>query len=194
VIERVATTEHPHRPCLAAVSPPRPGSLDSLAEASVSSWSLDRLSDPGNARHDVALGGGGRRRRWSCSRSGSVDLFNTQGRAVVARARCSTSPVVSDVSLDRRRRASGGRRVARHVVAPRCPVHVDADWSRNPSRWWWATKPTACPTMRRSIRVDHACEHHGRAESLNVAMATTVLVFEVARQRSAGTGTQPVGG
>jgi len=26
--------------------------------------------------------------------------------------------------------------------------------------------------------------HRGRSESLNVAMATTVLVFEVARQRS----------
>jgi TrmH family RNA methyltransferase len=57
--------------------------------------------------------------------------------------------------------------------------------STAPARWCSAAKPTGCPPtsyLDGLVSIPHA----GRAESLNVAMAATVLCFEVARRRRHG--------
>lgn len=185
VMEKVASTDTPQA-VLAAVRR-RTSSLDSLAGATFVVVG-DHLSDPGNAgtllRSAEAAGADA-----VVLTSGSVDLFNTKVVRSSAGALFHV-PVVTDVSLADVV-ALGGRRVlgtSSHHGAPHTSVDL--------------TEPVALVVGNEAhglpddAPVDEwiTVPHHGRAESLNVAMAATVLVFEVARQRSAGTGTQPVGG
>ena len=91
--------------------------------------------------------------------------------------RCSTSRssprTLADVA------AAGLRRVgtSSHHGVP----HTAADWSGRIALVV-GSEPHGLPAdtpVDEWVRI----EHHGRAESLNVAMATTVLVFEAARAR-----------
>ena len=138
-------------------------------------------------RHDAALGRGGRRRRRGAHRRLGRRV-QPEGGARLAPVRCSTVPVVVDVVARRRAaRAAPGcrdRSAPRRTRRPTASVrsYTDVDLTRPVARSSSATRRTGCPPTRRStqwITIPHA----GRAESLNVAMAATVLVFEVARQR-----------
>ena len=116
-------------------------------------------------RHDPALGRGRRRRRRR-AHAGHGRRVQPEGRAGVGRGA---------VPRARRRRrrsttcARAGLRLDRHVVAPRrrrTPTPTGpAGWRSSP-----AARPTACADdapVDEWVRI----EHHGRAESLNVAMA-----------------------
>ena len=87
-------------------------------------------------------------------------------------------PVVA-ATLDRRaRRRACGSSARRRTGAPRTPTPTGpAGWPSSP-----AARPTASPPttpIDEWVRI----EHRGRAESLNVAMAATVICFEAARAR-----------
>ena len=76
---------------------------------------------------------------------------------------------------DARRRAGGRPAAARHVVAPGT-AHTDVDWSRALSPSWPAARRTVSPPdapVDEWVRI----EHHGRAESINVAMAVDGAVL-----------------
>ena len=66
-------------------------------------------------------------------------------------------------------------------------AHTDADWSGRIA----IVVGNEAAGLDRGAHVDEwvRIEHRGRAESLNVAMATTVLCFEALRQRRAGGST-----
>jgi TrmH family RNA methyltransferase len=185
VLERVASTESP-QPNLALVSR-RTASLARLEPAATSRtdpWTvfLDAVSDPGNLgtilRSAEAMGAAG-----VVLGSGSVDAFNPK----VVRASAGAVfhvPVVEGVTLGEVRglgyrvlatssheqpgsvslseAALGG---AVCVVLGSEAHGVDATNAASVDGW---------------IRIDHA----GRAESLNVAMAATIISYEMARVRA----------
>lgn len=168
VIERVASTESP-QPNLAVVS----HRAMAVPEAASFVVVADRLADPGNAgtiiRSAEAAGADA-----VVLTPGSVDPFNPK----VVRASAGSLfrvPVVSadlaDVTSLTRIGTSSHRGADYTTVDLTRPLAIvvgneahglDADASIDE----WVTIP-----------------HAGAAESLNVAMAATVLVFEVARQR-----------
>ena len=174
VIERAASTESP-QPVLALVQMQRPARpvLDEATFVVVA----DALADPGNAgtilRSAEASGADA-----VVLTTGSVDVFNPK----VVRASAGAVfhvPVFTDLSLaelrrpDRRLLATsshqGRAHTATDLVSP-VAVVVGNEAHGVPDDApvdGWITIP-----------------HRGRGESLNVAMATTVLCFEVARQRS----------
>jgi TrmH family RNA methyltransferase len=76
-------------------------------------------------------------------------------------------------------RDAGGRRVINYTDADltgRVALVMGNEAAGLPDEWTDDVGP-----IRRWVTIPH----HGRSESLNVAMATTVLVFEAARQRNA---------
>jgi TrmH family RNA methyltransferase len=174
VLERVASTEHP-QPNLAVVRMP------------ATDWDLallrfvvvaDQLGDPGNLgtilRSCEAAGA-----QAVVLTPGSVDPFNP--KVVRASAGSLFHVPVVECALDDVR-AAGLTLVG--SSSHQGETHTDADWSGsiaivvgNEARGL----PDDAP-VDRWVRI----EHHGRAESLNVAMATTLLVFEAARRRSSG--------
>jgi TrmH family RNA methyltransferase len=186
VLERVASTETPQDP-IAIVHMRSDGAPADLLAAADFVVVLDRVNDPGNLgtalRSAEAAGAD-----LVVLTSGSVDPFNPK----VVRASAGAIfhiPVVSatidDVAasglttIGTTSHDSPGRTVNAHtatdltgriaIVMGNEAVGLPDDWTDEvgPIRWW-----TTIP-------------HAGRSESLNVAMATTVLVFEAARQRSA---------
>ena len=177
VIERVASTQAP-QPVLAVVTR-RSAGLGSLA-ASDFVVVGDRIADPGNAgtmlRSAEAAGAGA-----VVFTSGSVDVFNPKTVRASAGALFTVPTVVVDVDLADALAACPGRTwgASSHVGIP----YLSADF--------------VAPTVLVVGNEAHGLEpdapvdgwvtipHAGRAESLNVAMAATLLVFEVARQRSA---------
>lgn len=174
VLERVASTEHP-QPNLAVVRMPVTDcDLAHLGFVVVA----DQLGDPGNLgtilRSCEAAGA-----EAVVLTPGSVDPFNPK----VVRASAGSLfhvPVVECALADVR--AAGFTLVG--SSSHQGEVHTDADWSGsiaivvgNEARGL----PDDAP-VDRWVRI----EHRGRAESLNVAMATTLLVFEAARRRSSG--------
>ena len=171
VLERIASTERP-RPNLAIVRvPSRSVSLDSLAFVLVA----DQLNDPGNLgtmlRSSEAAGV-----EAVVLTPGSVDPFNPK----VVRASAGAVfhvPVIS-ATLDELR-AAGIRLVgtSSHLGGP----HIEGDWSGRLA----IVLGNEAHGLPDDAAVDEwiRIEHHGRAESLNVAMAGTVLVFEAARHR-----------
>jgi TrmH family RNA methyltransferase len=140
----------------------------------------DRIADPGNAgtmlRSAEAAGAGA-----VVFTSGSVDVFNPKTVRASAGALFTVPTVVVDVDLADALAACPGRTwgASSHVGIP----YLSADF--------------VAPTVLVVGNEAHGLEpdapvdgwvtipHAGRAESLNVAMAATLLVFEVARQRSA---------
>jgi TrmH family RNA methyltransferase len=174
VLERVATTERP-QPNLAIVAMPEPASLD------LASFVLlgDRLGDPGNLgtilRSAEAAGADA-----VVLTAGSVDPFNPK----VVRASAGALfhvPVVE--ATPTQVRAAGFRLIG--TSSHRGTPHTAADWSGrlalvvgNEAHGLADDTP-----VHEWVRI----EHRGRAESLNVAMAATVLLFEAARHRGGTT-------
>jgi TrmH family RNA methyltransferase len=173
VLERVASTESP-QPNIAVVRiPERGATLDAANFVLVA----DALNDPGNlgtilrsseaAGVDVVV-----------LTPGSVDTFNPKVVRASAGALFHVPVVVA--SLDEVREA--GLRVV-GTSSHRGDRHTAADWS---GRVAIALGSEAHGlTDEASVDTWVRIEHRGRAESLNVAMAATLLVFAASEHRSA---------
>jgi TrmH family RNA methyltransferase len=188
VMERVATTEAP-QPVLGVVRR-KVATLDALDHATFVLLG-DRIADPGNAgtmlRSAEAAGVDA-----VILTPGSVDVFNPKVVRSSAGALFEV-PVVVDASIDDvvhaltsraapfRSFGSTSHAAGVHVSSVRAYTEVDL------------TGPTLIVVgneaagLAPDVPVDQwiTVPHAGRAESLNVAMAATVLLFEVARQRQA---------
>lgn len=184
VFERVATTEAPQPP-LALVEMPKRDAAAMLAQAELVIV-LDRIADPGNLgtilRSAEAAGAD-----LVVLTPGSVDAYNPKAVRSSAGALFNVGVVAAalDVVAASGLRLVGttshespGRTVAAHHDADltgRVAIVLGNEAAGLPAEWsddvgpvgTWVTIP-----------------HRGRAESLNVAMAATVLLFEAARQRS----------
>ena len=177
-MERVVSMET--APPLVATVRIRTASLASLASATLVLVG-DRIGDPGNAgtmlRSAEAAGADA-----VVFTSGSVDVFNPK----VVRASAGALfmvPVVVDVALSDALTTVGRRPIGTtsHRGANGAVSYLDAD----------LTQPVAIVVGNEAHGLaDDApvaswltIPHAGRAESLNVAMAATVVLFEAARQR-----------
>ncbi len=171
VIERAASTERP-QPNIAIIRmPDTTSSLDGAEFVLVA----DQLNDPGNLgtilRSSEAAGVDA-----VVLTPGSVDPFNP--KVVRASAGALFHVPVIDATIDDVR--AGGLRLV-GTSSHRGERHVDTDWSGrvavvvgNEAHGLADDAP-----MDGWVRI----VHRGRAESLNVAMAATILAFEAARQR-----------
>ena len=186
VFERVGSTRTPQPP-LTVVEMPERDPAEALGTASLVVV-LDRVSDPGNVgtilRSAEAAGADA-----VVLTPGSVDVFNPK----VVRASAGAIfhvPVVTahldavrDAGLDLFGTSSHdapGRTVTEHTstdLTGRVALVMGNEAAGLPDEWDDDHGP-----IRRWVTIPHA----GRSESLNVAMATTVLVFEAARQRAGG--------
>ena len=171
VAERISRHAR-RRPGLFAVVRIRPPAGDVLGRRR-----LRRRRRPGRRsrqpRHDPALGRGGRRRRRR-RHAGHRRPAQPEGRAGVGRRAVP--------------RPGRGRRAGRRRAPPGCAssarrrtsgaAHTDADWTGRLA----IVAGSEAHGLADDAPVDEwvRIEHHGRAESLNVAMATTVLCFEAA--------------
>lgn len=171
VLERVASTERP-QPNLAVVRiPERVASLDGVSFVVVA----DQLNDPGNLgtilRSSEAAGV-----EAVVLTPGSVDPFNP--KVVRASAGALFHVPVVTATLDDVR-AAGLRLIG--TSSHQGDRHGDADWSGRVA----IVLGNEAHGLPDDAPVDHwvRIEHLGRAESLNVAMAATILCFEAARQR-----------
>lgn len=175
VMERVASTETP-QPLLATVRLRR-SSLDDLVGATFVLVG-DRISDPGNAgtmlRSAEAAGADA-----VVFTKGSVDVFNPKVVRASAGALFAV-PAVTDVDLDSVLLLPGVRSfgTTSHDGTP----FTAADFTTSTA----LVVGNEAHGLDPSAGVDEwvTIPHRGRAESLNVAMAATLLVFEVARQRT----------
>lgn len=173
VIERVASTEHP-QPLLAVVRW-RPAPVETLATASFVVVA-DRLADPGNAgtilRSAEAAGADA-----VVLTPGSVDPTNPK----VVRASAGALfhvPVIVGAELASLRTA--GLTVI-GTSSHQGQAHTDTDFRRRTA----LVLGSEAHGLADDAPVDEwvTIPHAGRSESLNVAMAATVLCFELARQR-----------
>jgi RNA methyltransferase, TrmH family len=184
VFERVGSTKNPQAP-LTVCEMPSASSADVLRDASFVVV-LDQLNDPGNLgtilRSAEAAGADA-----VVLTPGSVDVYNPK----VVRASASaifhvpvvtaTLEQVADAGLTlagTTSHAFPGRSVVAHTAADltgRTAIVMGNEAAGLPDEWNDEVGP---------IGLWLTIPHRGRTESLNVAMATTVLVFEVARQRS----------
>ena len=182
VLDRIASTDSP-QPNLAVVSR-RTASLARLELAAASaSWVmfLDAVSDPGNLgtilRSAEAMGAAG-----VVLGSGTVDPFNPK----VVRASAGALfhvPVVEGATLAEVK-ALGYRVLAtssHEQVSSRRLAEADLDGAVCVVLGSEAhgVSPELTANVDGWIRIDHA----GRAESLNVAMAATIVSYELARAR-----------
>ncbi len=171
VIDRVASTESP-QPILAVVRIPAP-TLDLSTAGFV--LVADRIADPGNLgtilRSAEAAGVDG-----VGLTAGSVDPFNP--KVVRASAGALFRVPVLDTTVAAVR-AAGMRTIG--TSSHRGTAHTEADLTGR-SALVVGNEAHGIPD---DAGVDEwvTIRHHGRAESLNVAMAATVLCFEAARQR-----------
>lgn len=186
VFERVGSTKTPQPPL--TVVEMRPPAI-SLADASFVVV-LDRVSDPGNLgtilRSAEAAGADA-----VVLTPGSVDVYNPK----VVRASAGAIfhvPVLTAtfddvlgaglVLVGTSSHLAPGRTVTRYTdadLAGRVAIVMGNEAAGLPDEWNDERGP-----IRQWLTIPHA----GRSESLNVAMATTVLVFEAARQRAGGAG------
>jgi TrmH family RNA methyltransferase len=185
VAERISATET--TPGLFAVVRARLASAAVLGGAGLVVVA-DRLADPGNLgtvlRSAEAAGVDA-----VVLTAGTVDPLNPK----VVRASAGSLfhvPVVAPASLDDVR-AAGLRLLG--TSSHRGTPHTDADW-RGRVAIVLGGEAHGLPddaAVDGWVRI----EHHGRAESLNVAMAATVLCLEAARQRHPSTEGHPsIGG
>jgi TrmH family RNA methyltransferase len=175
VMERIASTESP-QPVLAVVRMRRP-TVESLAGASLVVV-CDRVSDPGNLgtilRSAEAAGASG-----VVLLAGSVDPFNPK----VVRASAGALfhvPVVADVALHELQTLG--------LPLVGTSSHQGAAYTETDLASPFAlVMGSEAHGVDEQIPIDRwiSIPHAGRAESLNVAMAATVVVFEAARQRAA---------
>ena len=173
VLERVASTEHP-QPNMAVVRVPR--AVVRLAEATFV-LVADALNDPGNLgtilRSAEAAGVDA-----VVLTPGSVDPFNPK----VVRASAGALFHVPVVSATLGEVSEAGLRVV-GTSSHRGARHTDANWSGRVA----IALGSEAHGLAEDARVDDwvRIEHRGRAESLNVAMAATLLVFAAAERRGA---------
>jgi TrmH family RNA methyltransferase len=178
VLERVATTERP-QPNVAIVRS-RNHAADVLGPDRSCDLVVvaDRLADPGNLgtilRSAEAAGVDA-----VVLTPGSVDPFNP--KVVRASAGALFHVPVVEATFDDVRSAG---LVLVGTSSHRGARHVDAEWAGRVAIVLGneAHGLVDDADVDRWVRI----EHQGRAESLNVAMAATVLVFEAARQRAEG--------
>jgi RNA methyltransferase, TrmH family len=172
-MERVASTQTP-QPVLAVVRM-QTTSIGELAGASLVVV-CDRVSDPGNMgtilRSAEAAGVDG-----IVLLTGSVDPFNPK----VVRASAGSLfhvPLVEDVAMHELQ-ALGLPLVG--TSSHRGASYTESDLARP----FALVMGSEAHGVDEQIPIDEwiSIPHAGRAESLNVAMATTVVVFEAARQR-----------
>lgn len=185
VLERVASTEAPQNP-VAIVRMRDHGPVQPLLLAASFVVVLDAIADPGNLgtilRSAEASGAD-----LVVLTPGSVDPYNP--KVVRASAGALFHVPVVDATLDDVL-ASGLTTIGTtsHDAAGRTVVgHTEVDFTGRvalvmgneaaglPDDWSDSSGP-----IRRWVTIPHV----GRTESLNVAMAATVLVFEAARQRA----------
>lgn len=185
VLERVASAETPQAP-LALVEMPRDrADVASIIAAASFVVAVDRLNDPGNLgtviRSAEAAGAD-----LVVLTPGSVDPYNPK----VIRSSAGAIFHVPVVTAPLDDLVAGGLRLvgtSSHRAEGRTVVeYTELDWSGRlavvlgneaaglPDEWSDDVGP-----VREWITIPHA----GRAESLNVAMAATVIAFEAARQR-----------
>jgi TrmH family RNA methyltransferase len=173
VIERVASTDSP-QPVLAVVRQ----RTSHLPAAATFVMVADRIADPGNAgtiiRSAEAAGADA-----VVFTSGSVDPFNS--KVVRATAGSLFRVPVVHAELDDLR-VAGLAILA--TSSHRGVAHTDADLTGRVA----LVVGNEAHGVADDAPVDGwiTIPHAGAAESLNVAMAATVLAFEVARQRRAG--------
>ncbi|MGB0112160.1 MAG: RNA methyltransferase [Ilumatobacteraceae bacterium] len=188
VLGRVASTETPQSPIALVRIPESPPVADALATASFAVV-LDRVTDPGNlgtimrsaeaAGADVIV-----------LTPGSVDPYNPKVVRASAGALFHVPVVTASIDdvADAGLRLFGttshdfpGRTVVAHTeadLAGRIAIVMGNEAAGLPDEWTDTIGP-----IDSWITIPHL----GRSESLNVAMATTVLVFEAARQRATAT-------
>lgn len=172
VLERVASTERPQPNLAVARMRDDPADLDALGFVVVA----DQLGDPGNLgtilRSSEAAGV-----EAVVLTPGSVDPFNP--KAVRASAGALFHVDVIDATLEAVR--SAGLDLV-GTSSHRGIGYADADWSGRIA----VVLGSEAHGLRDEIDLDRwvKIDHRGRAESLNVAMAATVLVFEAARVRN----------
>jgi TrmH family RNA methyltransferase len=188
VLEKVATTQAPQAPLAVVAIPDR--DTDELLARSSFAVVLDRIGDPGNlgtilrsaeaAGADVVV-----------LTPGSVDPYNP--KVVRASAGALFHVPVVEASLDDVARAGlvlagtssheyPGRTVVEHTSADltgRLAILMGNEAAGLPDEWNDEHGP-----IERWLTI----RHRGRSESLNVAMAATILVFEAARQRDPDSG------
>lgn len=185
VLERVASTSTPQQPLALVRIPAAAGTAAALAEATLVVVA-DRLADPGNLgtilRSAEAAGADA-----VVLTPGSVDPYNP--KVVRASAGALFHVPVVEATLDEVAAAGlelvgttshdhPDRTVVAHTSADltgRVAVVLGNEAAGLPAEWSDAVGP-----IRRWLTIPH----RGRAESLNVAMAATVVVFEAARQRA----------
>ena len=193
VFDRIAPTTSPQPP-LTVVAMPEECVAERLAQASFVVV-LDRLSDPGNLgtimRSAEAAGAD-----LVVLTPGSVDPYNP--KVVRASAGAVFHVPVVTATLDEVA-AAGVELVgtSSHGAARRTVVAHDRTDLTGRVALVMGNEAAGLPDDwdddRGPIRRWLTIPHRGRSESLNVAMATTVLVFEAARQRSATGGADPTG-
>ncbi len=185
VLERVASTSTPQPPIAIVRMPEVVDVHERLLEASFV-VALDRVSDPGNLgtilRSAEAAGAD-----LVVLTPGGVDPYNSKVVRASAGALFNLPVVVAE--LDELRTAglrligssshdTDGRSVYPHTdidLTGRVAIVMGNEAAGLPDEWDDVTGP---------IGEWVTIPHKGRSESLNVAMATTVIVFEAARQRS----------
>ena len=183
VLERVGSTETPQAPLVVVEMPDEPATLADAQFLLV----LDRIQNPGNLgtilRSAEAAGADA-----VVLTPGSVDPYNPKTVRASAGALFHVPVIVA--SIDEVRDAGEHRLIgtSSHGGTDRSVVaHTAADLKGSvalilgneaaglPAEWTDSEGP---------IDSWITIEHSGRSESLNVAMAATVLAFEVARQRA----------
>jgi TrmH family RNA methyltransferase len=174
VLQRVASTDHP-QPNLAVVRIPTERTLSSLGVVGRFVVAADQINDPGNLgtilRSSEAAGVDA-----VVLTPGSVDPYNP--KVVRASAGALFHVPVLTATLDDLR--SAGFRVV-GTSSHQGDRHTDTDWSGDVALVMGNEAhglPDDAP-VDAWVRI----EHHGRAESLNVAMATTLLVFAATHAR-----------
>jgi TrmH family RNA methyltransferase len=172
VAERISATTTP--PGLFAVVRARPLDATALATASLVVVA-DRLADPGNLgtilRSAEAAGADA-----VVLTPGSVDVLNPKVVRASAGALFHVPVAVADLEAVR---AAGLRLVG--TSSHRGTPHTSCDWTGRVA----IVLGNEAHGLDPDAPVDEwvRIEHRGRAESLNVAMAATVLCFEAARHR-----------
>jgi TrmH family RNA methyltransferase len=187
VLERVASTETPQNP-VAVVRIRAWGPATALLAAASFVVVLDRIADPGNLgtvlRSAEAAGAD-----LVVLTPGSVDPYNPKVvrasagalfHVPVVEADLDTVSVAGLVTIGTTSHDAPGRTVVPYTSTDftgRVALVMGNEAAGLPTEWTDDVGPIGRWTT---------IPHTGRSESLNVAMATTVLVFEAARQRAAG--------
>ena len=185
VLERVASTSAPQPP-LAIVQMPEVGDVAERLHSASFVVALDRISDPGNLgtilRSAEAAGAD-----LVVLTPGGVDPYNPKVVRAAAGALFHVPFVVAELDdvaaaglrlVGTSSHSADGRTVLPHTdvdFTGRAAIVMGNEAAGLPDHWDDANGP---------IREWVTIPHRGRTESLNVAMATTVLAFEAARQRN----------